>query len=278
MIFHANWHTHTPRCGHAVGSMCEYCAEAVKGGIKVLGFSDHTPFADGIPWPGGRMKVTQLREYVAELEEAKREFPELELHIGLECEWVNDYYGFYDELFDVHGMEYLVAGFHFMRLDPSSPVLSNTFSRNHVADRMEYLRAYAHTILTAIGSGYFSFIAHPDLFGHFSVEWTPDHEALSRDIAQASLDTDTPLEININGMRKPLVQDADGAVRMAYPWHRFWRIAAEEGCKVIVNSDAHHPWDMCDMFGRAYEFAKEAGVADANIVQSIRLGRRGESK
>lgn len=40
----ANYHTHTPRCNHAVGSEEEYVQQALKAGIKILGFSDHTPY------------------------------------------------------------------------------------------------------------------------------------------------------------------------------------------------------------------------------------------
>ena len=35
------YHTHTKRCGHAVGEDEEYVIEAIKAGIKDLGFSDH---------------------------------------------------------------------------------------------------------------------------------------------------------------------------------------------------------------------------------------------
>ena len=38
----ANYHTHTPRCGHAIGSERQYIERAIEEGFKVLGFSDHT--------------------------------------------------------------------------------------------------------------------------------------------------------------------------------------------------------------------------------------------
>ena len=39
----ANYHTHTRRCRHARESEKEYVEEAIRSGLKVLGFSDHTP-------------------------------------------------------------------------------------------------------------------------------------------------------------------------------------------------------------------------------------------
>jgi len=40
----ANYHTHTWRCGHAEGTERDYAQQAEKAGIRILGFSDHTPY------------------------------------------------------------------------------------------------------------------------------------------------------------------------------------------------------------------------------------------
>ena len=45
----ANYHTHTYRCGHAVGEDREYVEKAIERGLQVLGFSDHVP----MPFPDG---------------------------------------------------------------------------------------------------------------------------------------------------------------------------------------------------------------------------------
>ena len=38
-----NYHTHTARCRHATGTEEEYVLAAIDRGLKILGFSDHTP-------------------------------------------------------------------------------------------------------------------------------------------------------------------------------------------------------------------------------------------
>ncbi len=43
-ILTTNFHTHTTRCNHAVGEDRQYVEAAIKGGLKVLGFSDHSPY------------------------------------------------------------------------------------------------------------------------------------------------------------------------------------------------------------------------------------------
>ena len=64
----ANYHTHTWRCNHATGTEREYVENAIKGGLKILGFSDHTP----MPYPNGfrcknRMFLSQMDGYVDSL-------------------------------------------------------------------------------------------------------------------------------------------------------------------------------------------------------------------
>ena len=46
-----NYHTHTYRCGHAVGNEREYVEKAIELGFSELGFSEHAPmpFPEGVP-------------------------------------------------------------------------------------------------------------------------------------------------------------------------------------------------------------------------------------
>ena len=44
-----NYHTHTKRCGHAIGEDEEYVVNAIEAGLTDLGFSDHCPYIDKEP-------------------------------------------------------------------------------------------------------------------------------------------------------------------------------------------------------------------------------------
>ncbi len=68
-----NFHTHTARCNHAEGADREYVESAIKGGIKTLGFSDHSPyvFKDGY-YSGFRMKPEELEGYVKSILDLKK--------------------------------------------------------------------------------------------------------------------------------------------------------------------------------------------------------------
>ena len=55
-----NYHAHTYRCHHAEGCEKEYIENAVRGGLKMLGFTDHTPYDIPFPKPF-RMTPEELR-------------------------------------------------------------------------------------------------------------------------------------------------------------------------------------------------------------------------
>ena len=57
----SNWHTHTYRCGHAIGTEEEYVLAAIKAGVKRLGFSDHCPFP-GIYQDRARMDYEEFED------------------------------------------------------------------------------------------------------------------------------------------------------------------------------------------------------------------------
>ena len=71
----SNYHTHTKRCGHAAGEDKEYVEAAIRGNIKVLGFSDHCPWIFPDDFHSTiRMSLSEVDGYFHSLEELKREY------------------------------------------------------------------------------------------------------------------------------------------------------------------------------------------------------------
>ncbi len=260
--FLANWHTHTFRCKHAAGDVADYCAEARRAGLTTLGFSDHTPTRDG-RWSGVRMDYAEMDGYIAAIDRAAAEFPDLRLYKGLECEWVpafgRDW--FEDDLRGRFGLEYIALAAHSFSTPDAPEAWHNSFGRDPSMDQKTWVASYARYLVGAIGTGLFDFVAHPDLLGCGCTAWTPDCDAAARDIVQAARDARMPLEINAAGFRKPWLADDDGTLRPQYPWAPFWRIAAEEGATAIVNSDAHSPDNLTANIADAFALADSVGLA-----------------
>ena len=58
-----NYHTHTSRCFHAVGTDEEYVVEAINAGFDEIGFSDHSPWNFKGFVSGMRMHENELGNY-----------------------------------------------------------------------------------------------------------------------------------------------------------------------------------------------------------------------
>ena len=251
-MFHRNFHTHTHLCKHASGTPADYCRAALEQGVTTLGFTDHTPHPGDDLWFSVRMRVSELPQYVAELDEAKRQFPQLEIFTGMECEYIPEEMNWYrEELLGRCGLQYLIDAPHHFRFKGE---WKDSFVE--VRDKTT-LHAYTDEVIDSLQSGLFAFLAHPDVFGQGHRSWDNEASACAHAICQACIAAHIPMEINANGFRKPLMEDG-GGLRRPYPLVRFWEIAAEYPVEVLCSSDAHSPdvvWgntDDCSAFARFF--------------------------
>ncbi|NLZ64324.1 MAG: histidinol-phosphatase [Lentisphaerae bacterium] len=253
----ANFHTHTWRCKHATGCVADYCQMAVEQGVTVLGFSEHCPHPDG-RWQAVRMQMDELPEYLAEIAAARRDFPQLRILSGLECEWVPEFEETQREYFlKEMGCDFLVGAAHSYLHDG---VFESAYGRQLTAAD---LRAYADYTVQSMRTGLYAFYAHPDLFAMSIWEWDRAADECSRTILQAAEEYRVPLEINAYGLRKPEKEYSDGPRRM-YPVRQFWELAAEYQVSVVVSSDAHQPEDVWGNTGECTQIAQNLGLRVVN--------------
>lgn len=242
----ANYHTHTPRCRHAVGSEREYVQAALDNGIQILGFSDHTPyFFPGDYYSTMRMFPQQLSEYAETVQLLQKENEgKLQIHLGLEAEYYPDYFGQLLPFLKDHGIEYLLLGQHW----PGNEIDEPYCGRPTREER--HLQRYCDQVIDAMYTGYFSYLAHPDLLNFIGAEGI--YEKHMRRICKAAKECGMPLEVNMLGLR----------CGRHYPDVRFWRLAAEENCAVVIGCDAHEPSGLNDKANelRAMEIVREYGL------------------
>lgn len=88
-----NYHTHTTRCMHATGDDEDYVLSAIKGGYRILGFSDHTPWKYRTDYVADmRMLPEELPGYVESLKTLREKYHDrIDIRIGLECEYFPQY-------------------------------------------------------------------------------------------------------------------------------------------------------------------------------------------
>lgn len=250
----ANYHTHTPRCHHATGTEREYIQAAREAGLKILGFSDHTPypFKDGY-YSKMRMYPEQLPEYMNTLRALQAEYRDtIQIHAGLEAEY---YPAHFQELLSWvrdNGVQYMILGQHW---------LGNEQGEEHVMHPFEdpaRLERYCDQAIDAIYTGVFSYFAHPDLPNFLGDDgiYRSQMQRLIRAAKQCGL----PLEINLHGAR----------LNCNYPNRHFWELVAEEDCQVVLGRDAHAPEEMLDQKTqvRMEDMVKDLGLP---LLQQITL-------
>ncbi|MBR5218524.1 MAG: histidinol-phosphatase [Clostridia bacterium] len=219
-----NYHTHTHRCGHASGDEETYIQNAIKTGITHMGFSDHMPFE----FPDGyqsyyRVPVNETGDYFKVLSALREKYRDkIDIKIGFEMEY---YPSHFEKMLDFarkSGAEYLILGQHF--LGEEHP---DGYYCGSETNREEHMCEYASLVISAMETGVFTYVAHPDV-----INFTGDREVYereSRKICKASARLGIPLEVNFLGIR----------ARRNYPDPDFWRIAREEGAPVTFGHDAH---------------------------------------
>jgi len=239
-----NYHAHTFRCKHASGTEEEFIKQAIAGGVKRFGFSDHFPFT----FPDGyessfRVPTAQVEDYFSTLYALREKYKnKLTIYVGFEMEYYPIYFEEMLEDARNYGAEYLILGQHFLYNEHPDGIPST-----RKTDNPTYLREYVTTVTDAMKTGVFTYVAHPDIF-HFIGDETVYCEEI-RKICITSRELSIPLEINFLGIR-------DGR---HYPNERFWNIAAQEKSPVTFGFDAHHTphaYDAVSLIA-AKEFVKK---------------------
>lgn len=238
-----NYHTHTTRCRHATGADEEYVLQAIDGGLKVLGFSDHTPFL----FPDGyythiRMYPDELENYVSSVLSLREKYSgQIDIKLGLEVEYYPERMDGLLQLIAPFDLDYFILGQHWCGNEQGESY------NGKATDDPARLTRYCDQTIEAMSTGLFSYIAHPDLLNFAGDPIFYREESIR--LCESAKTYDIPLEINLQGLR----------VQHHYPREKFWKIAGETGCKVVLGSDAHRPMDVIDPVSeaRALEFVEK---------------------
>ncbi len=240
-----NLHTHTTRCFHAVGCDEEYVLAAIKNGIKILGFSDHCPM-DQYTVYKDRMKMNELDEYIASITHLKEKYADqIQIYIGLECEYVPEYRAQYPEF--LKKVDYLILGQHFNRFDQKD--FTEAVSKQDLLIMKDY-------VLEAMKTGWFTYVAHPDYFMYLLDHYPKEGKEAVEEIAKCAAQLNIPLEINLKGKSKGK-KIIDGKLDYRYPNSQTFEIIARHQAPVVYGLDCHNPKTFDDFYPYIKELKEE---------------------
>ena len=241
-----NYHTHTYRCGHACGADRDYVENAIRAGVRTLGFSDHSPMIFKTDYYSGfRIPLHLTADYFESLARLREEYKnEIRILIGVEAEYYPELFEGYLEYMAAFPLDYMILGQHFVWDEQTG---FPSFQRTGDPER---LRQYYENVLAGAATGRFLYIAHPDVLKYEGD--AAAYQELTADFLTRVKPLGIPLELNRLGF-------ADGR---HYPRREFWELCGAMDVPAVIGLDAHDPAVFTDEAAveRLYEFGGSCGV------------------
>jgi len=257
-------HSHTSH-SHAANTVAEMAEAAEAAGMRVFGFSEHSPRPEGYNYPTEYR--TKLRagfpDYLAEVKALCQRFvdaPEdkkpMRVLLGLEVDWFPSERPFIERMINAAPYDYLIGSVHFLGTWGFDATVKDWKDLSDDACFAKY-SAYFHNERDMAASGLMQVAAHPDLIKIFSVEtfrrWIADdaHSRLVKDALTAMKDTGMAMEISAAGLRKPCKE--------IYPCPEIMAMAAKLHLPVSFASDAHAVEQVGWKFDELERYARSFG-------------------
>lgn len=247
-----DYHLHTPLCRHAEGWPADYIAPARTAGLAEIGFSEHSPM-EADDFDDWRMRFSDLPRYRQEIDRARDlAGTAMPVRLGLECDFIDTapQRRWLDQLQQAAPWDYWIGSVHYLDdgFCVDDPRLADRWSG---ADIEHIWQSYWELFGRAVRSGWFSFMAHPDLVKKFGHRPAGDLRRYYEPAVQALVDADVAFEFSTAGWHKEC--------REAYPADDFLALALEANLPLVISSDAHRPGHVGRDFGPAARHLQAIG-------------------
>ncbi|HDP99426.1 MAG TPA: histidinol-phosphatase HisJ family protein [bacterium] len=246
----ADYHIHTSLCNHAQGTMQAFVKSALKAGLAQMGFSDHNPMRSG---SGGRFRMREkdFEIYFESIELLKRKFPEIDIKLGIELDFIEDEFDYLLEFVKKFDFDYIIGSVHYLRLNGNSDYkYLNEFTA--LPSSIKY-QMYFEQIKNAAASGVFNIIGHFDLPKRFWGKLDNSEIEYAKDALETIKKHNLCIEVNTSGYRIPGLGEP-------FPDERLLVFVAELEVPVLLGSDSHHPAEIASYFGTAARLLKKIGI------------------
>jgi histidinol-phosphatase (PHP family) len=251
-----DFHNHTELCNHATGKMEDYVKAAIRKGISIFGFADHSPWM-----PQDRVKLALSYEevpvYISRVRILQERYNDRKnspilIRLGMEMDFVPDRLEEPRRFLKEYDFDYVIGSVHYIGswgFDQEAQI--NGFKKKSV--RLIY-ETYFHLVRQMIQTGLFDIVGHLDLvkkFGYFPHEgWDDLQEETARLLGESGM----VVELNTSGMDKPAHE--------FFPGPAFLKQLKKYSVPVTLSSDSHDPLEVGRYFDKAVALLKEVGYRE----------------
>ncbi len=266
-----NYHTHC-YLDDGEGRPEEYVEEALRHGLRAIGFSCHAPLPFAQDWV---LNKSDLPVYVREVSALKKRFVgQIEIYLGLEVDYLRGMLGTSSPLIANLRLDFTIGSVHFMTIGATDEQLTidgpeedykRLLEEGFGGDIKRMVREYYQLVREMVGEH------TPDIIGHFDVikknnpsaKYFDENEAWYRDEVLKTLDSvaaaGSILEVNTGGL-------ARGRTDSTYPPLWVMRECRKLGIPTNVNSDTHQPNQLTHHFAEAHELLRKAGYNEKMVL------------
>lgn len=233
-MIRVDYHSHHARCGHAQGKIEDYIKAAIQKGLAEIGISDHSPIywmEGNDPMPSTAMAKDELDGYVEEVLKLKQQYTgQIDVKLGLECDYIEDMEDFYRALLAKYPFDYLIGSVHYC-LGRGVYEARRWDGR---PDPMPTFVDYYRLVEKSARSNLFDIIAHTSAIIAYAPKPIPVAiEPLQDAALQVIRETGVCMEVNTSGYRKMQTDP--------FPTTRMVEKAAQLGIPLTFSSDSHRP-------------------------------------
>lgn len=248
-----DYHTHTYRCGHAVGELRDYVESALAKGIGEIGLTDHL-WLYWLPeeernneWA---IQQSEYDAHYAEMLAIRSEYHgRINVRVAVEADYVH---GHEDQLLEIlsrYEYDFILGSVHFMdgwMID--APEYSHLYREQRIA---EVYRRYFTNLQRAARLGFADVLGHIDLpkkFGFLPEEDVTDIVGETLNVIAAA---GVAVEISTAGLRKPIGE--------IYPSEAIVREMKSREIAVVLSSDAHKPEEVGIDYDKSIALLRSVG-------------------
>jgi histidinol-phosphatase (PHP family) len=240
---------------------------AAKKGLKIIGFSEHSPRPAGFAYPTDYQEQLKagFPNYVREVREMAHVGSRkgVTVILGLEVDYIPGQEDFADSLRKAYPFDYIIGGLHFQRAWGFDFTAAD-WEALRLDEKYDAYARYYFDLAAMCRTGMFHIAAHPDLIKVFSIktyrEWLETRGAMPVIItALATMkEHGVIMEVSSAGLRKPC--------REIYPCPRIMRLAADMDLPISFASDAHCVNTPAYAFDELARYAAAFGYTHSQVV------------
>ena len=267
-----NLHTHS-NFSDGKASAEEVVTEAIKQGLKVLGFSDHSP----VPFENNfAIKSDEIGNYISTIKSLKEKYKnEIDIICSMEMDFIPGIVKDFRKTKMELGLDYLIGSVHLVgnnteklwfidgsKVETYDEGLNNYFN----GDIKKGVKAFFYQYNEMIETEEFDIVGHFDKIKmHNRGRYFSEDDKWYRDYLMETLtlikEKSLIVEINTRGIYKKRSEDF-------YPSTWLFPIMKEMKIPVVISSDAHKAEELTLCFKEAEEALKNAGLEVINNLQS----------